>query len=218
MKIGSYFTLMFIMATGCSDEFKSGGKFNSDNHSNALSPSQESGDLQPEPNINKAAANPDTTFSDGKDYGPYQFGEGEPKKELFDGSGILGVETKLVSISFEDGSDNDYNDVSFCFEGLFKVDNKSVVFVAPEEKEVKVTVKRLTGHYAIYTLKIFDENNVETYSKESHLATMGQTEVLNISLKPGSKIQTKYDKAGDYHDLPGSKSRVLIDKCMNTGS
>lgn len=207
------FILLAIVLTGCSDEFGSSGKFNSDNNANTPKTDIQSGDLQRIP----SSANPKETFADGKDYGPYEIGKGEPEKELFDGSGILGIETQLVNISFEDGSDNDYNDVSFCFEGLFKVDNKSVVFVGPVAKDIKVTVKRLTGNYAIYTLKVFDENNTETFSKIAPLATMGQTEVLNISLKPGSKIQTMYDKAGSFHDLPGSRSRVIIDKCMNTG-
>ena len=216
---------IFLFMFGCDAGFKSTEQFASDDRSSDQTTQQPLSDSQfsdQRGNFSNPGNSSDNNgeLNSNDEIPPDLFGDGEIANDLDGGSGfkeLPGQETNLVSISFEDGSDGDYNDVSFCFEGVFKVEGKTVLYSDREEKTITVTVKRLTGNHAVFTLNTLDDNGDTVYQKSGPLDFQGQTITLNVPLKYGHKIKARYDKAGDFHDMPGSNSKVLIDQCKNTG-
>lgn len=204
------FITIFILANGCSSEFTGGGQFK--NNSADLIPKEPENrppTADPCPECGSVTGGTARINTNGSD----NLSGGQAFQEL------PGLETRLVNISFEDAGDNDYNDVSFCFEGVFKVEGNTVRFADRDEENVIIHVKRLSGKFVNYELKVSDESGTQTYGRQSSLPVTGAEHQLSVKMNYGDRIQARYDKSGDggFHDLGGSRSRVEIDTCYNSG-
>jgi hypothetical protein len=147
-----------------------------------------------------------------------------------DPSTIPGIQAQKIGVSFEDGTDNDYNDVSICFDAPFKVAPRNglppkVVMAAPKGQSVKVYLKSITGRIPTVTIRIFDQNDKMIFEKTKAYSTGANTGNENpvgpffeAFFPFGSRIYVEYRwlSTALHTDGPG---KVLIESniCRNTG-
>ena len=92
-----------------------------------------------------------------------------------DSSTIPGIQAQKIGVSFEDGSDNDYNDVSVCFDAPFKVDASrpglppKVVMAESKGAIVDVYLKSLTGNVPVVTIKVLDKDGKVLFEKQKDI-------------------------------------------------
>lgn len=137
----------------------------------------------------------------------------DPKPELIMASGI---ETKLVSVVFEDASDNDYDDLVYCFDGAFKVDTRNSLIQSLQDQTVK-------GHFQF---RATYDNRVSLFKKDPK--TFQNTFFIADST-PSSKMPSTLDlsfKKGDFADVgiwvdalnqwigkDSSRARISVGSC-----
>jgi len=135
---------------------------------------------------------------------------------------IAGTTVEKVGISFEDGSDNDYNDISVCFNGHFKVQGTKAVMAKPGGEMVRVNIKRLTGATVVKVqVRVIDETSGSVvFDKDyaSQLGQMGNEVSEEIHFPFNSRLYARYQWSRGSADTDGT-SRVRIEQnvCNNTG-
>ena len=202
----------FILSCSSSSMHGDGGRFSSKGHvsssSDGLKKSKQKEDPK-ESDVTRGeeqlVASDSTQPSDGD-------------KLTVDPDEIEGSLTKLVNISFEDSVDDDYNDISFCFSGYFKVDDRKVVYVGEEKRRLKVTVKRLTGASdPRYSFASSVKDGRKKIIAEHILLQKSEEKTHDVSFESGHRIHASYNNAGGYHDETGTRAIVTSDECKNTG-
>jgi hypothetical protein len=143
---------------------------------------------------------------------------------------IPGVAATKVGIHFEDGRDNDYNDVSVCFDAPFKIETRpglpsKVVMAEPLGADVNVYLKSLTGSIPRVTIKIFDANGksiyeiVRAYTRNANSDTENPVGPFFTFRFPfGSRILVQYEwHSGSLNTDGAGKVKVEPNLCRNTG-
>lgn len=132
-------------------------------------------------------------------------------------STTLGQEVDVIGVHFEDGGDNDFNDLSVCLKGKFKINGTNVVSLG--KQTVTLTAKRISGIAHTYSIKITKESGeqIDTFSGTPDAAV----EVKHTSkIFPGSRLFVETTTAkGTHLDMNTAKrARVELNICRNTGS
>jgi hypothetical protein len=145
---------------------------------------------------------------------------------------IPGIQAKKIGVSFEDGTDNDYNDVSVCFDAPFKVDASrpglppKVVMAEPKGQKVKVYLKSLTGNVPTVTIRILDSTDkvifekIKVYTRKANSNTENPVGPFFEEQFPfGSRLYVQFNWGRNQLNTEGpGKVKVERDICRNTGS
>jgi hypothetical protein len=148
-----------------------------------------------------------------------------------DSSTIPGIQAQKIGVSFEDGSDNDYNDVSVCFDAPFKVGASrpglppKVVMAEPKGATVDVYLKSLTGNIPVVTIKVLDKDGKVLFEKQKRYTTGANSNTenpvgpfFNFHFPFGSRLYVQYDwPRGTLNTDAAGKVRVEPNICRNTG-
>jgi hypothetical protein len=144
---------------------------------------------------------------------------------------IPGIQAKKIGVSFEDSTDNDYNDVSVCFDAPFKVDASrpklppKVVMAEPKGQRVKVYLKSLTGNIPTVTIRILDSTDKVIFEKSKAYTRKANSNTEN-PVGPffeehfpfGSRLYVQYNWGPNQLNTDGpGKVKVERDICRNTG-
>jgi hypothetical protein len=147
----------------------------------------------------------------------------EPSEQLGNPDTIPGTPTQRVGIHFEDGSDNDFNDVAICFDAPFKASSNSYIMAQPEGQRVTVSITRTTGREPNITIKVFGADGTEVGQPVFvNGLVFGVTKTVDVFFPFGSKLYAKYEwygsKAGaaDTQTL-GKHIKIQENVCNNTG-
>lgn len=148
-----------------------------------------------------------------------------------DSSTIPGVEAQRIGVHFEDGKDNDFNDVSVCFDAPFKVAARpglppQVVMAQPHGQKVKVYLTSLTGNVPTVTIKIIDSagkvlfQKAKSYTRSANSNTENPVGPFFEEFFPfGSKMYVQFNWGGAQLNTDGpGKVRVESNVCRNTGN
>lgn len=143
---------------------------------------------------------------------------------------IPGIQAQKIGVSFEDGSDNDYNDVSICFDAPFKVDARPglpprVIMAAPKGQRVKVYLKSITGSIPTLTVRILDQNEkvifekVKVYTQPANSNTENPVGPFFEENFPfGSRLYVKFQWGTKSLNTDGTgKVQIEPNVCRNTG-
>ena len=122
-----------------------------------------------------------------------------------------------LGIHFEDGKDNDFNDLSVCMKGKFKVDGANVVSLGKQTAVLKVM--RISGMPHTYIIETSKKNGDSIDQFTSTPAASVEVEHRS-KIFAGSKlkVQTTAAKPGTIDMSHATRARIELDECRNTGN
>lgn len=133
--------------------------------------------------------------------------EEEDTDEVFTTSISLGI-------GFEDSTDNDYNDMTLCFDGKFKVDLIEGVIISLADQELPVFYKRISGNpfHKMYVYNgrhghdsLLTVEGLNNYESGSENLKFHKDQVFRVVLNNNLTIKS-------------NKTKVESDRCRTTGS
>ena len=126
-----------------------------------------------------------------------------------------------LGIGYEDGGDNDFNDIVMCIEGQFAVNVLENKIVSLKNQNIDFFFKRLTGQTQ-HIMRLFENEIGDRKMVEIKGLAFGQEAVRKLSLKKGQTIRMALGHPG-HRSLRLSKgidhrwAKVEKDVCRNTG-
>lgn len=129
---------------------------------------------------------------------------------------VPGDIVQKVGIHFEDGSDRDFNDLSACFEGAFKVNDRAIVSM--KDQTVTVTFKRISAADHTFLFRVLNATGGELQVVTKALQRNEQVNYqINFPVRSKLFVQTTVKGRTVYDINHASMAMVEKDVCRSTG-